>query len=424
MDFGEKSRYQMVNVSRLELGMYVAELDRPWAETPFKYEGFEILTVAEIEMLQTHCKVVYIDPAHVSSSITARARLLASESTARVVETQRDRLHDLLSDFDPYDYKKQKHNDAVKRTAEAFNHARAKLIVLLQALSRGRRVEAGHCRGVVEPLVKCILDDPDSVAWMTMINKADPEPNDRNISTAVWAAIFARYLRLAPPIVLDIASGGLLLDVGFSRLSASVREHEGVFEDRMRLAMRSHVKLGNEMLDRMIGITPRVRQMQREHHERIDGSGYPRRLSGDNVTHYGSFAGLVDSYDAMLSKTAYRPALSSAEAMSELNKMSGLQFPRLHVECFIQAMGTFPDGSIVELNTGEIAIVLSQDHDHRLRPEVLIVRDENKKPMDRPYKLNLGAVSARSGDQNAVWIAQGLTTGSHEVYPRDFFSKV
>ncbi|MEM7765684.1 MAG: HD domain-containing phosphohydrolase [Pseudomonadota bacterium] len=422
MDFNANNKLQMLSVSRLELGMYVAELDRPWSETPFQYEGFEIFSEAEIGALQQFCKVVFIDPAHVSTVGSTTIRTLHETATA-VIESQRSRLHQLLTDTEPHDYPMDRRSRLdPKRVTDAFNHARTHVIQLHRSLTNGKQVDAQHCRNVIEPLVDCTLEDPDAAAWLTFINKDNPEKFDRRISTAVWAAIFARYLQLAPPVVLDIASGGLLLDLGFGRLSSSLRDHAGIFNARERLAMQSHVRLGNEMLQQINGVSDRVIQMLRQHHERIDGSGYPRRLRQGEIGPYGSFAAVVDCYDAMISETRYRTALSSAKAIRELNQLAGSHFPELHVHCFIQALGMFPSGSIVELSTGEVGIVLQQDPKHRLRPVLLMVRNEDKEALKRPYTLKLAGQQATPGKRGAVWIDRGHPFGTFGVYPQQYFS--
>lgn len=422
MEINATNKFQAVSVGRLEVGMYVVELDVPWRETPFQYEGFEILSISEIEVLQRHCSMVFIDPNFVSTVATERSRVIARESASALVESERLRLLSLLSEHAPHAYSSsRKSRNGAAEATEAFNFARTATERLFSAISSGKPVEARHCRGVVEPLVKCTLDNPDVMARLTFINKHEPQRHDRRISTAVWASIYARYLGLAPPTVLDVASGALLLDLGFNKIAPALRDHDGHFVERERLAMQSHVKLGYEMLGKIANITERVRHMQREHHERLDGSGYPRRLRADAISAWGSFAGIVDCYDAMISDTPYRSAMSSAAAITELSKLADSHFPRLHLQCFVQSLGMFPSGSIVELNTGEIAIVMEQDERHRLRPIVLIVCTEKKVMVERPYKVRLSTLERSAGHDAAVWIDRGHPVGTYGVYPQRFF---
>ncbi|MFK8052862.1 MAG: HD-GYP domain-containing protein [Woeseiaceae bacterium] len=422
MEIDANNKYQAISVSRLEIGMYVAELDRPWKETPFQYKGFEILSMSEIDLLQQHCDTVFVDPGHVSTLGTNRQRVVVRESAAAQIEAQRLRLLGQLTDSDAHDYSdtRRPKQDA-KAATKAFNHARAATERLFHAISTGKPVEAPHCRGVVEPLVKCTLANPDAMAWLTFINKSDPQRHDRRISTAVWASIFARYLGMTPPAVLDVATGGLLLDIGFTRIASSLQTHDGLFAGRERLAMQSHVRLGFEMLGRIPGITDRIFQMQRQHHERIDGSGYPRQLKGEAIGAYGSMAAIVDCYDAMITDTPYRPALSSAAAITELNSLVDTHFPRLHVQCFVQSLGMFPSGSIVQLNTGEVAIVIEQDSRHRLRPVVLVVCNDAQERLEKPYKMKLVSMNRDANDENSIWIDRGHPTGTYGIHPQRYF---
>ena len=123
----------------------------------------------------------------------------------------------------------------------------------------------------------------------------------------------------------------------------------------------------------------------------------------------------------MITDTPYRPALSSADAITELKRLSGSYFAQSAVEQFVQALGMFPSGSIVELNTGEVAIVAEQDPTRRLRPRLLIVRDAGKEPLASPRMVNLGALSADAGSEKALWIVAGHPIGTFGIDPHSYF---
>lgn len=403
--------------------MFVAKLDCSWKNTPFHYQGFEILSESEIEILQRHCKTVYIDPTRVGTVRTlGRHPVVNMDAASTVIEAERQRLFRALSRNEQQDYPPPRKTRKTAREAIAtFNDAREATQKLLDAIVADKGVRARHCRGVVEPIVKAVLNNPDTMAWLTFINKSKPRRHDRRISTAIWASIFGRYLGLSLPALVDTACGALLLDIGFLKIAGSLREHEGKFAQRERLAMQSHVRLGEDMLARIPDLPERVLQMQAQHHERLDGSGYPRRLAAEQITPFGSLAALVDCYDAMISDTAYRPALSSADAIKELQKLADKHFPALQVECFVQALGMFPSGSLVELSSGEIAIVVEQDKRHRLRPEVFVVTDEEKNPISRPYRVRLATKSQDARTADALWIDRGHPTGSYGISAKTYF---
>ncbi len=133
--------------------------------------------------------------------------------------------------------------------------------------------------------------------------------------------------------------------------------------------MDMHVDNGVELAQDIRGINDDILKMIECHHERHNGSGYPKGLEGADIPVYGRIAGVVDCYDAMISNRPHRPARSSYDAIRELNLMVGTKFQKQLIEQFVQALGMFPTGSLVELNTGEVAIVIEHNRVRRLRPK-------------------------------------------------------
>ena len=157
------------------------------------------------------------------------------------------------------------------------------------------------------------------------------------------------------------------------------------------------------------------------HHERNDGSGYPKALAGADIPVFGRIAGLVDCFDAMTTKRPYAPARSAYDAVRELNSLSGTLFQKELVEHFVQAVGMFPTGSLVELNTGEIAVVTAQNRVQRLRPMLRLLSNADKTPLAAQQALDLGSSRGRRGQSDSRWIVRGLDPGAFGLDPKDCF---
>lgn len=410
--------------------MYVAELDRPWHETPFPFQGFEVKSAGQIDALARHCNTVFVDPHHVSAAVTGRAKinangdpsLIDAPSATAALEAGRVRLMAMLGNGPVHEYGKPSNlKKESARAVEAFDESRRRYGLLVDALRAAKPVRGAHCRNVVEPIAVSVMRNPDALSWLSFVYKGDPQPNDRSLTTAVWASVLARYLKLSPNLLLDMASGAMLLDIGLMKVPSSVRNHPGRYDARQRMAMQTHVRLGEQYLRDMVEITPRVREMLRQHHERQDGSGYPRGLEAEAIGPFGAFAAVVDSYDAMITDAPHRPSLSSADAIGRLKRLAPKRLSELIVEQFVQAMGMFPSGSLIELNTGEVAIVSAQDEKHRLRPRLLVVTDGEKNALRSAKRLALADVRAAGPDPSARWIKRGLPTGSYGIDPHQYF---
>ena len=158
------------------------------------------------------------------------------------------------------------------------------------------------------------------------------------------------------------------------------------------------------------------------HHERFDGSGYPHQLKGDEIPLIGRIAGIVDSYDAMISERTYAKPKSTYDAVRELKKLGGIAFPPELIELFIQAVGVFPTGTLVELNTGEVGVVIGQNRYRRLRPEVMIILDSKKKVRDEFTTIDLLTCDENTGKSEPdIWITQGLERGAYGIDPTEYF---
>jgi len=158
------------------------------------------------------------------------------------------------------------------------------------------------------------------------------------------------------------------------------------------------------------------------HHERFDGSGYPHSLKGDAIPLLGRIAGIVDCYDAMISERSYAKAKSAYDAVRELKRLGDVAFPSALVELFIQAVGVFPTGTLVELNTGEVGIVIGQNRFRRLRPEVMLILDSKKQPRQEFTTIDLLTCDGNMEKaEPTLWITRGLERGAYGIDPKEYF---
>ena len=402
--------------------MYVSQLDRPWLETPFLFQGFEITDDETIAQLGEHCQIVYVDPVQSSISPSEIGRAAALTGKALTIEQGRKRLFRSLSNGKQHHYENQVSlKDEAPRAISALEEARRSFSTVLGGLSEGRIANAEQIKTAVKPMLDSIIRNQDAMAWLIYLRKRDEYVYNRAISTSVWSAIFGRYLGFDQDGLLDLAMGGMLLDIGMARMPADIRAKPEALDVRERITVESHVNCGLTIIRNIPGISTRVLDMVSHHHERSDGSGYPRRLQEAEIPVYGRIAGLIDCYDAMTTDAAYRGALSSYDAVRKLNELAGKHFQAELIEQFVQAMGMFPSGSIVEMNTGEVGIVIEQNRVRRLRPKVMLVLTADKARREQEKIIDLRELSGNTLDRDAMWIVCGHPPGAMGIDPADFY---
>jgi putative nucleotidyltransferase with HDIG domain len=296
-----------------------------------------------------------------------------------------------------------------------------RLTKVLDGIRRGEKIEIVHMEAVVNPMVDSVLRNSTAMALLARMRTKDDYTYSHSIGSSIWALVFGRHLGLNRESLKALCQGGLLLDVGKTKIPMDLLKKPGKLTYEEMDQVRSHVEFGVELVKEIKGIDPRVIDMVATHHERYDGSGYPKGLKGSQISVFGRMAGIIDSYVAMTSERPYAPATSTYNAMREFKSLSDKSFQSEMVEQFIQAIGIFPSGTLVELNTGEVGVVIKEYSFQRLRPEVALILDSNKEPLSEIKVIDLHGNEDDSGAAPLVWIARGVEPGAYDIDPSEYF---
>ena len=168
-------------------------------------------------------------------------------------------------------------------------------------------------------------------------------------------------------------------------------------------------------------MAPAVLEMVAHHHERYNGTGYPAGLSGNDIPVFGRIAGIVDTYDAMITSRPYAEQMSNYDALRQLRVLADVEFQAEIVDQFTRAVGVFPTGTLVELNTGEVAVVIKQNPIRRLRPEIMLITSAAKEMLDDFRIIDLDKEKVAASDRDSLWIETGLAPGSYGIDPTEFY---
>ena len=436
-----------IDVEKVCEGMYVSKLDRPWLETPFIFQGFEIREQAEIDMLQRCCSIVYIDVERGKLTDDQVRRLIQMQRKPAKAPPQPARrkvkepgkllrlLQKLLARLGLYrqaatlasaGQEGHRIQTTVRAEADAARDAYKILAkhhkkMMDTATVRGN-VSMEELQQAVQPAIDSILRNPNALAWTVFSRKRSSENYNRTVGTAIWCLMFGRHLNFDRDMLEELALGGMLLDIGNSTLPKSIAATAGAISEEQKAMLRQHVELGAKILSQSQGVTQTIADMVSSHHERFDGSGYPRGLYGNQIPPFGRIAGIADAYDAMTSETPYSKPMAAYDAARALNDMRGKAFAAEVVGQFLATMGMFPVASLVELNDGSVAVVLEQNPTNVLRPKVLVLLDENRTPLDQPTLLEMRELPMDATHSNAKWIVGGHEHGAFGIDPADIFS--
>ena len=367
--------------------MYVYQLDRPWTETPFTFQGFIVESEGQLETLKQYCQHVFVDSERAREDPT-RPGPAAPGSSRPPSGVRRVEYVEQVSVENEFG-----------SAREACIGAESAVQGVYQAQRAFDTLDATATAQAVSKMTESVLRNPDALLLFGSLQKRGGHLLDRALNRSIHMIAFATFLGMEKVDVERAGTVGLLQDVGMLELPESlINKKEPLSPDEIE-RMHAHVLQGVEKL-RSGNIASDIGDMVAQHHERHDGSGYPRRLKGPQISTVGACAGIVDTFCAMTRKRPYAEEMSPSNVLGVMHKWRDRIFNGWLVEEFIRCIGIFPVGSVVELSTGEVGIVVSQNVAKRLQPRVMVVKDANGQPL-RPQKLlDLSRASGGTAQEN------------------------
>jgi HD-GYP domain-containing protein (c-di-GMP phosphodiesterase class II) len=409
--------------------MYVSELDRPWIETPFLFQGFEVRTTLDIEEIKRYCVYVYIDT-QPRQDVKLRSffpeRLLSrSERT--------DKVEQPLPFVPPPPIGKRNQGahkpfypdvlsleEEIQQATEIERETRALISTVMDDARMGRSLDGPGTRKIVGKMVDSIIRNPDALVWFLHLkNKKDEYTAMHSLRVCILALAFGRHLEFPKQTLTVLGIGALLHDVGKVMIPSEILEKPGDLTRDEYEIIKTHVPIGVDILEISPGIPPMAVEFARRHHERYNGSGYIAGLKGNAIGDFGMIGAIIDHYDAMVSPHVYRGAHSSYDALRGMYELRNAEFHAGLVEQFIQCMGIYPIGSIVEMCDASVAVVITTNRTRRLKPRIALVLKPDKTPYQPCQYVDLMR-DYSEGPGHSLEIRKVLTAGAFDINPTDY----
>lgn len=398
-----------VSTLSLKIGMYVTGLDRPWLDTPFQAEGFVIHDDDAIDSLQKHCETVSIDT---EKGIEAEIYLDEIEEVYQ----------HYLDEFLENGKRQVEYHDQTTAFQEfpvaetALEEATAKVTLIMHCLMASSELDVQTVRQAVQPLLDSMIRNADAMLWMLQVQENRDYTYSHSTDNCVFAIAFGRHLGLYKEDLRLLAMGMLLLDIGKTKISPEILNKPGTLTKTEFATAQKHVDYGANILKQSPDISEVIIEMVATHHERHDGSGYPHGLSDIHIPMYGRIAGIIDCYSAMTSKTPYRDAIAQHTVLQGLEKWRGKYFHDALSAAFIQCLGEHPTGSLVEMTSGEVGMVVAQNADDPQKPTVMILLDEQKKESELSTMVDMTSQPTDSSGLE-LKILHALKPGAYGIEP-------
>lgn len=406
------------NVDELKIGMYVSDLDRPWIQSSFLFQGFKITSEKMLLDLQSECDFVYIDT---EKSAGYKNPLLQTENSSaankglELVDTVILNINDIHDESAEETIRKGK--QLHERTCDYVDG-------IFKTLNKGGQLDINSVKMVVSELVESIIKNPDTMIWLSHLKDKDEYTAIHSVNVCILSLTFGRTLGLSEAELNILGLGALLLDIGKSKIPDVILKKPDVLTDNECLLVKAHAFLGYAILEESKNTPKESLEIILNHHERLDGKGYPNGRRGNNISKLTRIVSIVDVFDAMTSDRCYQDAFQPQHALSELYNMTPDQLDKELVEGFIKCIGIYPVGSIVELNTGHTGVVVKLNETSRLKPIVGLVLSRKKEPYEKIKMLNLSSNVWQKGSGTKVEIVKILEPHAHNLDVKSIIKKI
>ncbi|ODB89030.1 hypothetical protein A3193_09550 [Candidatus Thiodiazotropha endoloripes] len=402
---------KQVKIGELRIGMYVHKLEASWIDHPFLRNQFKIKQISDISKIRKSAiKVVYIDT---DKGLDIEQQPAVEQSAATVqAETVADRK---TISSDPQNSLQEEIVKANQVRLEA-----GRVITDIMADARlGKQIETERVTPVVEDMLASIFRNQDAFLGLTRIRQMDQYTFEHSVSVSALMIAFAKKLQLDQSTIWELGVGGILHDVGKLQVPEKILNKPGRLTDQEFDVMRGHVGFGYKLIDEAESIPKRAQQVILQHHERLNGTGYPGRLSGEEISLYGKMAAIVDVYDAITSDRVYHKGKLPSLVLRQLVEWSDEgDFDAELVQRFIQCVGIYPVGSLVVLESQRLAVVVASPQKALLNPVLKVIYDLRKQRLIPPEVLDLTDPVAGSRDR----IVKPVTPDEYSINIEDYLS--
>lgn len=376
-------------------------MDRPWLDTPFPVQGVLINSQEEIDELAKYCLYVYITvqstpPQPSSKNYTTH---VIPEESGEKTKFHGDHIYEITSSFE----------EEIPIAKKAHEKASELINKIKLDIDRDVKLNLDIAKELVDVIAVSIIKNPAAMLFLNQF-KSNAAHYDHALNTSIHMITFGRHLCLPTNELYILGLGGLLMDIGQLKQPSNINSN----------SLSEHVIEGVKILSQIPSIPDEVIQITSQHHERENGKGYPDGLVSNQIVTYARMAAIVDNYECLISEKTddVTATLSPFEALKTLWDMARTGLNATLVQQFAHCIGLFPSGNLVELNTGEIAIVITQSRTNRLLPIVMIVLDKNKQPCNSIRTVNL---AEQAKNEFKYEIVLDLKPGSYGVDLKEYY---
>jgi HD-GYP domain-containing protein (c-di-GMP phosphodiesterase class II) len=380
---GGSTVLKLISVQQLQMGMYIHQFCGSWLDHSFWKAGFVLNSHADLQRLrQSNVSSLWIDsdkgldlPANPQPSAPAAQPLLKSEAPLRVERAEE-----------------------IQRALKICAHSKKAVMQMFQEVRMGQAIELVQVDDLVHNISSSLLRHPDVLISLARLKTADDYTYMHSVAVCALMVAVARQLELPVEQVHQAGVAGLLHDIGKLTIPDSILNKPAKLSADEFERVKLHPAAGGAILRQNPQLDALVLDVCLHHHEKIDGSGYPHHLAGEQISLFAQMGAVCDVYDAVTSTRPYNRGWDPAEALQRMSGWTGHFGPRV-LQALVKCVGIYPVGSLVRLNSGKLAVVLEQNSESLLLPKVKVFFSTRSK---MPLPQRVLDLSRLQGEEHIV----------------------
>lgn len=357
-----------IHVTQLLLGMYIAEFCGSWMEHPFVRANFLLDKSKDLEKIRSSSiREIWIDSSR-GLDVPASVPAVDHKQVLSKVDASLKKLEAVMP-VAPVAARVSMERE-MQRAARIVDQAKQAVVAMFHEVRMGNVVDAAKAQGLVEDIAESVARNPAALISIARIKTADDYTYLHSVAVCALMIALARQLGLEQARISSAGLAGLLHDLGKAAVPQRILNKPGDLTDAEFAVIQEHPSKGYDMLRRVDGMDEIAMDVCLHHHEKIDGSGYPKGLKADEITLLAKMGAVCDVYDAITSNRPYRKGWDPAEALRKMAEWTPGHFDSSVFAVFVKCIGIYPVGSLVAMKSGRLGVVVEQSDTVLTKPKV------------------------------------------------------
>jgi putative nucleotidyltransferase with HDIG domain len=288
----------------------------------------------------------------------------------------------------PVVQEKASFSDEFKRAQKIVNRGKEAVVSMFQEARMGKAIEAEAAAPLVEEISNSVLRNPGALISLARLKTADDYTFMHSVAVCALMIALARQLGLDEQQVREAGMAGLLHDLGKAMIPLEILNKPGKLTDAEFDLVKTHPEEGHKLLLEGNAVSEITKDVCLHHHEKVDGSGYPKGLNGETMSLYAKMGAVCDVYDAVTSNRPYKAGWDPAESIKRMAEWKG-HFDPAVFQAFVKSLGIYPIGSLVRLASGKLGVVVEQGEQSLLKPKVKVFFSTKSQAYIKPETIDL-----------------------------------